>query len=200
VLFRSILLAYGIKNNQIIKKPTFETWKIKKLIFPSINWFEISKKESIYLSNKIVRKNFNKNNNFKKIYISRRDARDNRNLINEKEIEKYLANKGFKIIQASQLNIHQKINILENAEIIISTFGSALSNFFFCKNIKAKVILIGTKRFFIRDFLQFSFLKNIQLYFLNANEIPSYSKQWEYQVSSFFLEEKNLENLLKKII
>jgi hypothetical protein len=195
-----ILLAYGIKNNQIIKKPTFETWKIKKLIFPSINWFEISKKESIYLSNKIVRKNFNKNNNFKKIYISRRDARDNRNLINEKEIEKHLANKGFKIIQASQLNIHQKINILENAEIIISTFGSALSNFFFCKNIKAKVILIGTKRFFIRDFLQFSFLKNIQLYFLNANEIPSYSKQWEYQVSSFFLEEKNLENLLKKII
>ena len=195
-----ILLAYGIKRSQIIKKPTFETWKIKKLIFPSINWFEISKNESKYLSNKIIRKNLNRNNNFKKIYITRRDARDNRNLINEKEIENYLAKKGFKIIRASQLSIHQKINILENAEIIISTLGSALYNFFFCKNIQAKVILIGTKRFLIRDFLQFSFLKNIQLYFLKAKEIPSYSKQWEYQVSSFFLEEKNLENLLKKII
>ena len=195
-----ILLAYGIKKDQIIKKPTFETWKIKKLIFPSINWFEISKKESIYLSNKIIRKNFNKNNNLKKIYISRRDARDNRNLVNEKEIENYLVKKGFKIIQVSKLSIHQKINILENAEIIISTLGSALYNFFFCKNIRAKVILIGTKRFLIRDFLQFSFLKNIELFFLKAKEIPSYSKQWEYQVSSFFLEEKKLENLLKKII
>jgi hypothetical protein len=193
------ITAYGIKRNQIIKKPTFETWKVKKLIFPSINWFEISKKESIYLSDKIIRKKNYKNNNFKKIYISRTDAKENRNLINEKEIENYLSKKGFKIIIASKLSLYQKINIIENAEIIITTLGSALYNFLFCKNIKAKVVLIGTKRFLIRDFLQLSYLKSIQLFFLKATEIPSYSKQWQYQVSSFFIEIKKLKILLTRL-
>ena len=194
-----IITAYGIKRNQIIKKPTFETWNVKKLIFPSINWFEISKKESIYLSEKIIRKKNYKNNNFKKIYISRTDAKENRNLINEKEIENYLSKKGFKIIIASKLSLYEKINIIENAEVVITALGSALYNFLFCKNIKAKVVLIGTKRFLIRDFLQFSYLKNIQLFFLKATEIPSYSKQWQYQVSSFFIEIKKLKILLKKL-
>ena len=194
-----IITAYGIKRNQIIKKPTFETWNVKKLIFPSINWFEISKKESIYLSEKIIRKKNYKNNNFKKIYISRTDAKENRNLINEKEIENYLSKKGFKIIIASKLSLYEKINIIENAEVVITTLGSALYNFLFCKNIKAKVVLIGTKRFLIRDFLQFSYLKNIQLFFLKATEIPSYSKQWQYQVSSFFIEINKLKILLTKL-
>jgi capsular polysaccharide biosynthesis protein len=134
----------------------------------------------------------------KKIYISRTDAKENRNLINEKEIENYLSKKGFKIIIASKLSLYEKINIIENAEVVITTLGSALYNFLFCKNIKAKVVLIGTKRFLIRDFLQFSYLKNIQLFFLKATEIPSYSKQWQYQVSSFFIEIKKLKEGLKQ--
>ena len=130
--------------------------------------------------------------------MSRRDSRDNRNLINEKEVENYLITKGFKIILASKLDIYKKINILENAEIIVTTLGSGLFNLFFCKKIKAKVVLIGTKTFLIRDFVQLSFFKKIKLYFVEANQIPSYSKQWQYQVSSFFVEIKNLKEMLNK--
>ena len=106
--------------------------------------------------------------------------------------------KGFKIILASKLDIYKKINILENAEIIVTTLGSGLFNLFFCKKIKAKVVLIGTKTFLIRDFVQLSFFKKIKLYFVEANQIPSYSKQWQYQVSSFFVEIKNLKEMLNK--
>jgi hypothetical protein len=194
-----ILLAYGIKKNQILKKPVFETWNIKELVFINKTWFQLSQKESYFLSNRIINKKINNSNSSKKIYISRRDARDNRNLINEEEIEKSLALEGFEIILASKLNIYQKINILQNAEIIITTLGSGIFNLFFCKNIKAKIVLIGTKRYFIKDFIQIAFFKKIKLFFLEANEIPSYSKQWQYQVSSFFIEIKKLKILLTKL-
>jgi capsular polysaccharide biosynthesis protein len=193
-----ILMSFGITKKQILSKPTFETWNVGELFFPSIEWFEMSKKKSLFLSNKIIRKRINFSNNYKKIYISRRDSRDNRNLINEKEVENYLITKGFKIILASKLDIYKKINILENAEIIVTTLGSGLFNLFFCKTIKAKVVLIGTKTFLIRDFVQLSFFKKIKLYFVEANQIPSYSKQWQYQVSSFFIEIKNLKEMLNK--
>ena len=183
-----ILLSLGIKKNQILKKNLNESWEIKELIFPIIPWFEISKDEVNFLGSlpKLINKN-SKNANYDKIYISRADTKENRNLINEKEIENYLKSKGFKILLASKLNINNKIQIFSKAKIIITPLGSAIHNFLFCKKINAKVVFIGIKKYFIKDYIQYAFLKKLNLHFIEATEIPSYTTAWQYNHSSFFL-------------
>ena len=197
-----ILLKIGLKKKQILIKSFYESWQIETLIFPVIPTFEVSKKETNFLGNLI---NINENNKFKnfynkkykKIYISRADAKENRNLINEKEIENFLKLNGYKIIIASKLNILEKKIIFSNAEIIITPLGSAMHNFMFCNKIKAKVLLIGTKKYFKRDYEQYAFLKKLKIYFLEATEIPSHTEAWHYNHSSFFLNQVTLEKSLK---
>lgn len=193
-----ILLSLGIKKNQILKKNLNESWEIKELLFPIISWFEISKNEVNFLGTlpKLIIKN-SKKADYDKIYISRADTKENRNLINEKEIENYLKSKGFKILLASKLNINKKIEIFSKAKIVITPLGSAVHNFLFCKKIDAKVILIGTKKYFIKDYIQYAFLKKLNLHFIEATEIPSYTTAWQYNHSSFFLNPIILEKALR---
>ncbi len=187
-----ILLNLGLKKKQILFKKLNESWKIKKLLFPIIPLFEVSKKEKNFLGNLVEINNKKKikifnSCNYEKIYISRCDARENRNLINEKEIEELLISSGFKIIIASQLTLIEKIKIFSNAKIIISPLGSAVHNFIFCKKISAKVLFIGTRKYFVRDYAQYAFLMKLKLYFIEATEIPSFNLGWHYNHSSFFL-------------
>ena len=193
-----IFFILGIKKKQILRKNLNESWEIKELLFPIIPWFEISKNEANFLGSlpKLINKKSLKKG-YDKIYISRADARDNRNLINEKEIENYLKSKGFKILLASKLNISNKIQIFSKAKIIITPLGSAIHNFLFCKKINAKVVFIGTKKYFIKDYIQYAFLKNLNLHFIEATEIPSYTNAWQYNHSSFFLNPIILEKTLK---
>ena len=107
---------------------------------------------------------------------------------------------GFKIIIASKLDIYKKINIFENAKIIVTPLGSAIHNFMFCKKISAKIIMIGIKKYFIKDYIQYAYLKNLKVYFLEATEIPSYTKAWKYNHSSFFLNPRILEEFIKRIM
>jgi hypothetical protein len=195
-----ILLAFGIKRNQILIKPINENWKIKELIFPSLAYFEISKEESNFLS-KPSKKIFSKSkSSYEQVYISRRDATESRNLINEIEIENYLKSKGFKIVLLSKLNLKKKINLLTNAKIIVTPLGAGIQNLYFCKNIKAKVMLIGTNRYFHQKyFLQLSHFKKIKLYFIQALELTSFSRDYGFLHSSFYLNLEVLKSAIKSL-
>jgi hypothetical protein len=195
-----ILLAYGIKNNQILKKPILENWKIKELVFPALSYFEISKDECNFLS-KIVKKHTSLVPiRYDKIYISRRDSTDSRNLINEIEIEDYLKVKGYKIILMSKLSLSKKIEIFTNAKIIITPLGAGIQNVYFCKKVNAKVILIGTRRYFHQKyFLQLSYFKKINLFFIPCVELTSYTHDFGYLHSSFYLDLEILKEALSRV-
>lgn len=195
-----ILLAYGIKNNQILKKPILENWKIKELVFPALSYFEISKDECNFLS-KIVKKHTSLVPiRHDKIYISRRDSTDSRNLINEIEIEDYLKGKGYKIILISKLSLSKKIEIFTNAKIIITPLGAGIQNVYFCKKVNAKVILIGTRRYFHQKyFLQLSYFKKINLFFIPSVELTSYTDDFGYLHSSFYLDLEILKEALSRV-
>lgn len=188
----------GVKRKNILKKPFKESWHIKSLIFLDLEYFELSKNEVNFLckEDKINSRSLNMPS---KIYISRRDNRDDRNLINEREIEIYLKKKGFKIIYASSLNIKSKLEILNNAQIIITPLGSALYNFYFCKNIKAKIILLGSERYFVRPYVNICRNKNLDVTFVETTEIPSFTKGLEYYHSSYFLNILSLKLALDKV-
>ena len=195
-----ILLAFGIKRNQILIKPINENWKIKELIFPSLAYFEISKEESNFLSKPSKKIFFKSKSSYEQVYISRRDATESRNLINEIEVENYLKSKGFKIVLLSKLNLKKKINLLSNAKIIVTPLGAGIQNIYFCKNIKAKVILIGTNRYFHQKyFLQLSHFKKIKLYFIQALELTSFSRDYGFLHSSFYLNLEVLKSVIKNI-
>ena len=74
-------------------------------------------------------------NNFlpKNIYINRKDGHSLRYIINEKEVELKLKDKGFKSLTMSDYSFIEQIKIFNNAENIIGLHGAAFANLIFCK-------------------------------------------------------------------
>ena len=69
------------------------------------------------------------------IYISRKDALY-RKIINEEEVEDYLRDVGFEIVQMSELTFLEQVKICAEARIVVAAHGAGLSNTVFCKNTK----------------------------------------------------------------
>ena len=71
----------------------------------------------------------------KKIFIDRSDSLYNRcKLINNQKVINFLETKGFKSYQVSKLDFFEQIYLFENADIIISPHGAALTNIIFSKS------------------------------------------------------------------
>gem|GEM_PF-682069 len=72
---------------------------------------------------------------YRLIYISRKDALY-RKIINEKEVEDYLREIGFEIVQMSELPFSEQVKICAEARIVVGPHGAGLSNTIFCRNAK----------------------------------------------------------------
>ncbi len=68
---------------------------------------------------------------FDKIYIRREDA-NYRTIINEADLIEKLKKHGFKIINTSQYEILDQISFFINAKIVLSAYGSGMTNIVFC--------------------------------------------------------------------
>lgn len=66
------------------------------------------------------------------LYVSRKDA-PARRLENEESVEELLKSKGFRVILASQLNLHEQIRLFSRACIVVSAHGAGLANLLFMK-------------------------------------------------------------------
>ena len=69
------------------------------------------------------------------IYISRKDALY-RKIVNEEEVEDYLREIGFEIVQMSELTFLEQVEICAEARIVVGPHGAGLSNTVFCLNAK----------------------------------------------------------------
>ena len=69
------------------------------------------------------------------IYISRNDALY-RKIVNEEEVEDYLRESGFEIVQMSKLTFLEQVKICAEAQIVVGPHGAGLSNTVFCRNAK----------------------------------------------------------------
>jgi capsular polysaccharide biosynthesis protein len=69
----------------------------------------------------------------KNIYINRKDGHSLRYIINEKEVEVKLKNKGFKSLTMSDYSFIDQIKIFNNAKNIVGLHGAAFANLIFCK-------------------------------------------------------------------
>ena len=136
-------------------------------------------------------------NKYKKIYFSRSSIVNpvgNRALLNEKELEKFLENKGFNIVHPHELKSEkEKIMMLSKAEVLIGLSGSGLHNAVFM-NDNASVIQIvnpvKSNGFEVQNAI--SMVKNITLDTIIINE-PGISDEWTIDL-------EKLEKLLVEII
>lgn len=85
-----------------------------------------------YLQNKFLPCIANVSQNFsKKVFISRKDS--SRNMINEDEIFLLFERYGFTRYLLSAMSLQEQIKLFYDAEIIVGTNGSSLTNLIFCK-------------------------------------------------------------------
>jgi Glycosyltransferase 61 len=80
----------------------------------------------------------NKNHFCKRVFISRQDAAS-RKIVNEDEVFAALEAHGFVRYHLTKLSLIEQIQLFNNAEIIMGTLGSGLTNVLFC-NSNTKII------------------------------------------------------------
>tara|TARA_B100000029_G_scaffold483176_1_gene534110 strand:- start:637 stop:1722 length:1086 start_codon:yes stop_codon:yes gene_type:complete len=154
------LKYFGIKNSRIIDSNYQRHIKSDHVFatdHPFSHKFRKIPPWIIKETRKIFLKKLKKNKkSFKKIYIDRgqpnfdikKNIKENKNdrvLLNEREIVNYLKKKGFDIIKLHQLSFHKQVKIFNDAKIIVGLFGSGLANIAFCRP-KTKIIEIKNNR------------------------------------------------------
>ena len=140
---KQILSLFKINEKKLIDSNKYRHIKAREIIAIDHPWYksgyiqqEIKKLPEwsiFFLREKFLdlRKKFQTS---KKIFIDRTDSLYKHcKLINNQEVIKFLEKKGFKSYQTSKLNFYEQIYLFENAEIIISPHGAALTNIIFSK-------------------------------------------------------------------
>ena len=140
---KQILSLFKINEKKLIDSNKYRHIKAREIIAVDHPWYksgyiqkEIKKLPEwsiFFLRNKFLdlRKKFQAS---KKIFIDRSDSLYKHcKLINNQEVIEYLEKKGFKSYQTSKLDFCEQIYLFENAEIIISPHGAALTNIIFSK-------------------------------------------------------------------
>jgi len=132
----------------------------------------------------------------KKIYITREDT-VKRNVINEKELLKFLRQIGFVSITLSNKSLIEQQRIFKNAEVVIGPHGAGFTNIFNMKPHSCLIELFPTTK---REttFLELAYQLNIEHYALFFNPIinkknPNWDHlQIDISILKNFLYEKNL--------
>ena len=140
---KQILSLFKINEKKLIDSNKYRHIKAREIIAIDHPWYksgyiqqEIKKLPEwsiFFLREKFLdlRKKFQTS---KKIFIDRTDSLYKHcKLINNQEVIKFLEKKGFKSYQTSKLDFYEQIYLFENAEIIISPHGAALTNIIFSK-------------------------------------------------------------------
>jgi len=110
------------------------------------------------------------------IYISRKDALY-RKIINEKEVEDYLREIGFEIVQMSELSLLESVKVCAEARIVIAPHGANLSNTVFCKN--AKILEIFSPSYIDKAYwIIANHVGNEYYYLLGEDEPGNSPPQW----------------------
>lgn len=140
---KKILSLFDIKEDRLIDSNNFRHINANEIVAIDHPWYRKGyvQQEISYLPEWIIiylrEKFLNLKKKFKaskKIFIDRSDSEYNHcKLINNQDIIEHLKSKGFESYQVSKLDFFEQIFLFENADIIISPHGAALTNIIFSK-------------------------------------------------------------------
>ena len=138
---KKILSLFEINEDRLIDSNNFRHIKSSEIIAVDHPWYRkgfvqteiknLPEWSIFFLREKFLRfkKKFNAS---KKIFIDRSDSLYKHcKLVNNQEVINFLKNRGFKSYQVSKLDFFEQIYLFNNAEVIISPHGAALTNIIF---------------------------------------------------------------------
>lgn len=88
-----------------------------------------------------------------RIYISRGQAKNGRNIVNEDELTSRLEAMGFTSLEMDSFSVHEQALIFNSAEFIIGAHGSAFVNMIFCKPFTQVIELFGPGYTSMHDYM-----------------------------------------------
>ena len=150
-----------------------------------------------------LRKKFKDDQQFKikgyekydKVYVSRRYSR--RNLINEKNFEKYLKSKNFQICYMEKISFIEQVRILNNCQILIGPYGAGLINCFWLNKKSTLIDIRPNNDFFSNCFFSAASALNLNYYYILSKKKKLLSTT---KTSSYYLSIKNFNNEFLSII
>ena len=133
----------GIQSKKIINSKLYKHISAKKIFFVSHPWYtkgkfhdqshRLPKWQIRWVKDTFLkfRKKFKISKN---IYIDRTESKYSHcQIINHKELKRYLKKKNFSIVKLANQNFSKQIFMFWNANCIIGAHGAALTNLVFCK-------------------------------------------------------------------
>lgn len=186
--FREILNIINWHNHPIIPIKKNYIYEVEKLIYPSYNtWlpinlekgmktraedFLIAKSAIKYIRNNVLKSNkINADtlSGYRKIFISRKNAK-NKRLINEEKVIEITKKYNFEIAYPEELTFLQQVKLFSESEYIVGSTGAAFTNILFCPK-NAKIMCIIPKKYMFYAYSTIAKILNLQCAFLDAEVI-----------------------------
>ncbi|MGF1492956.1 MAG: tetratricopeptide repeat protein [Microcoleaceae cyanobacterium] len=130
-----------------------------------------------------------------RIYISRHNATCRR-LVNEAEVTDYLAQHGFQTVQLENLSLRQQAVIMSQAEVVIATHGSGLTNILFCSS-GAKIVEILSPAWINPCYWHLSSICQLDYFYLFGE--PSTDAHTAQNRQDFWVNLRDLQEFLKQV-
>lgn len=157
------LLNFPVKK--IINKNEFKNLKAKNLIFSNLPTSPgaLNPSSLSFICDRFIKNKTTNNFTKKRIYITRRNARQGRKITNEEDLIKKLELLNFGVYELEKLSFQEQITLFSDAEIIIAPHGAGLTNMIFC-NEGIKLIEILNPNFQATCYWILANLKKIDYY------------------------------------
>lgn len=121
-----------------------------------------------------------------RIYISRRDSK-NRIMENEELLEQSLAEKGFQIVQLSQLSLDKQAALFRSADVIVAPHGAGLAGLIFCRR-GTRVIELTHSQYINPCFLAVALSLDLEYTIHISKKEPTsinrHAQDWQCDISS----------------
>jgi len=195
---RDYFASFGFSDERCVYKNPNQTYQIEKLYFlgPSEPTFN---RRSIQYMRMIGSRLFNRlAQPHERIYLSRRDARIYRNLVNELEIEEIFRSFGFLVVMPSELTAAEKIQLFSKAKYIAGALGAAFTYAPFAEN--PQLIVLTSNMYFPEMFPQMAALQLSEINYIRGIGLKHYSDIWGYEHCSFYLQPSLVKNALFNIL
>jgi len=165
------LLGLGIPKEKVVELVGNDTLicdellisSYSKCVAPNPNAVEWLRERYDYSSTKHEPKNK------QMLYLSRGDS-NWRGVANEAEVEKYLLEKGFQILELSQYTFKDQQQLFSSANVVIAAHGAGLANIVFC-NSGTKVLEIHPARWTSLCYAHLASQVGCDYFYCNAEEV-----------------------------
>jgi capsular polysaccharide biosynthesis protein len=164
---KEMLQKLGIDENKIILKNKNNKYIVKELYLPG-GFANIWLSEGCFYIYDKLKQGLNLNNvreefksGFNKIYLSRKDDKWKRSLLNLTQIHAPLQKAGYKAVIPESLNLDEKIYLFSNATHIVGEAGGGMTNIVF-SNPGTKILVLASESFPSPIFTNICTEKNIK--------------------------------------